>query len=141
MLSRDLTRYVDLHRSLGFKFHTQQALLRNFVDFAEAQEDELVRVTLCSTGLHEHRRLLSAATASSRSAASLWRCRLRNPRHDVPAADALGHGAFKRRIAHKCADIDSRADRTSKPCLLLSCYQAVDVSRLVSRAHFSDKLR
>lgn len=37
-------------------------------------------------------------------------------------------------VLTQCADIDSRADRTTKPCLLLSCYQAVDVSRLVSRA-------
>jgi hypothetical protein len=29
-------------------------------------------------------------------------------------------------VLTQCADIDSRADRTSKPCLLLSCYQAVD---------------
>ena len=44
MLSQDLTRYVDLHRSLGFKFRIQHSLLRNFVAFAEAQGDELVRV-------------------------------------------------------------------------------------------------
>jgi hypothetical protein len=42
MLSQDLTRYVDLHRSLGFKFRIQHSLLRNFVAFAEAQGDELV---------------------------------------------------------------------------------------------------
>jgi hypothetical protein len=28
-------------------------------------------------------------------------------------------------VLTQCADIDSRADRPSKPCLLLSCYQAV----------------
>ena len=37
MLSQDLTRYVDLHRSLGFRFRIQHSLLRNFVTFAEAQ--------------------------------------------------------------------------------------------------------
>jgi hypothetical protein len=44
-------------------------------------------------------------------------------------------------VLTQCADNDSRADRTSKPCLLLSCYRAVDLSRLVSRAPFSGKLR
>jgi hypothetical protein len=34
----------------------------------------------------------------------------------------------------QCADIDSRADRHSKPCLLLSCYQAVDVLCLAGPA-------
>jgi hypothetical protein len=41
----------------------------------------------------------------------------------------------------QCADSDSRADRVSKPRLLLSCYQAVDVLRFASRAPFFDKLR
>lgn len=44
MLSQDLTRYVDLHRSLGFRFRTQHSLLRNFVTYADAQRDEFVRV-------------------------------------------------------------------------------------------------
>jgi hypothetical protein len=35
MLSKALTRYVDLHRSLGFKFRVQRLLLANFVRFAE----------------------------------------------------------------------------------------------------------
>ena len=44
MLNEDLTRYVDLHRSMGFKFRTQHSLLRNFVGFAEANGDDFVRV-------------------------------------------------------------------------------------------------
>ena len=36
MLSQDLKRYVDLQRSLGFRFRIQHSLLRNFVTFAEA---------------------------------------------------------------------------------------------------------
>jgi hypothetical protein len=43
MLSDDMTRFVDLHRGLGFKFHTQHGLLRSFVAFAEAHGDEFVR--------------------------------------------------------------------------------------------------
>jgi hypothetical protein len=44
MLSEALTRYVDLHRSVGFKFRVQHLLLRNFVRFAEAHGDEFVQV-------------------------------------------------------------------------------------------------
>jgi hypothetical protein len=39
MLSQDLARYVDLHRSLGFGFRIQHSVLRNLVAFAEAQGD------------------------------------------------------------------------------------------------------
>lgn len=34
MLSRDLARYVDQKRSLGFKFESQNFVLRSFVTFA-----------------------------------------------------------------------------------------------------------
>jgi hypothetical protein len=44
MLSEALTKYIDLHLSLGFKFRTQRLLLRNFVSFAEAHGDEFVQV-------------------------------------------------------------------------------------------------
>ena len=44
MLSKSLTKYIDLHQSLGFKFRTQRSLLRNFVNFAEAHGDEFVQV-------------------------------------------------------------------------------------------------
>ncbi|AGA09582.1 MULTISPECIES: hypothetical protein [Sinorhizobium] len=35
MLSRDLSRYVELQRTLGFTFRIQHTLLRSFVTFAE----------------------------------------------------------------------------------------------------------
>ena len=42
MLMEDVSRYVDLHRALGFKYRAQNGLLRNFAAFAEAQGDETV---------------------------------------------------------------------------------------------------
>lgn len=42
MLSQDVTRYVDLHRAMGFKFRTQYILLRHFASFAEARGDRFV---------------------------------------------------------------------------------------------------
>jgi hypothetical protein len=44
MLSEALARYVDLYRSLGFKFRVQRSLLANFVRFAEGRGDEFIRV-------------------------------------------------------------------------------------------------
>jgi integrase len=100
MLSQDLTRYVDLHRSMGFKFRTQHSLLRNFVSFAEANGDEFVRVG----------RVLEWAVRAPSPPQRCNRIRMvrrfaqvmqaEDPRHEVPAADALGQATFKRRIAH-----------------------------------------
>lgn len=39
MLGRDLARYVDRQRSLGFKFRVQKILLRGYVAFAEERGD------------------------------------------------------------------------------------------------------
>ncbi len=43
MLSRDLQRYAELHRTLGVKFRTPYALLQLFVAHAEGLGDEFVR--------------------------------------------------------------------------------------------------
>jgi len=42
MLKNDLQRYTDLHWTLGFKFRSQQALLRLFVAYAEKFGDEFI---------------------------------------------------------------------------------------------------
>jgi hypothetical protein len=34
MLSTDVMRYVELHRAVGFRFHTQHQLLSGFAAFA-----------------------------------------------------------------------------------------------------------
>jgi hypothetical protein len=43
MLSQDLARYVDLQRSLGFKFRIQHIRLGGFVAFAEEHGDVRVK--------------------------------------------------------------------------------------------------
>jgi integrase len=100
MLSEALTRYVDLHHSLGFKFRVQRLLLVNFVRFAERHGDEFIRGTrvlewaLQAPSLPQRRnRLLTAR----RFALSL---RAEDPRHEVPAADAIGRGMFERRTPY-----------------------------------------
>ncbi len=100
MLSQDLARYVDLHRSLGFSFRTQHSLLRNFVAFAGARGDEFVRVdrvldwaARAPSPPQRRNRLLTVRRFALAMQAE-------EARHEAPAADALGHGTFKRRIAH-----------------------------------------
>jgi integrase len=100
MLSQDLTRYVDLHRSLGFRFRIQHSLLQNFVTFAEAQGDEFVCVDRVldwaarapSPPQRRNRLLMVRRFALAMQAEDV--------RHEVPAADALGHRRFERRIPH-----------------------------------------
>jgi integrase len=100
MLSRNLARYVDQRRSLGFKFHSEHILLRGFVAFAERRGDRHVKSA---------RVLAWAAEAPSPEQRrnrlhTVRRFALRmhaeNPRHQVPAADALGHAVAKRRPAY-----------------------------------------
>ncbi len=100
MLSEDVTRYVDLHRAVGFKFHTQQGLLRNFAAFAEASGDEVVRVdrvldwaVLAPSPCQRRNRLNTVR----RFALAM---RAEDTRYEVPAADALGRGWFERCAPH-----------------------------------------
>lgn len=100
MLSRDLTRYVNLHRFLGFKFRIQHSLLRNFATFAEAQGDEFVRVdrvldwaARAPSPPQRRNRLLTIRRFALAMQAE-------DVRHEVPAADALGYGSFERRTPH-----------------------------------------
>jgi integrase len=100
MLSQDLTRYVDLHRSLGFKFRIQHSLLRNFVAFAEAQGDEFVRAARvlgwaarAPSPPQRRGRLLTVRRFALAMQAE-------DVRHEVPAAGALGNGTFERRTPH-----------------------------------------
>jgi integrase len=97
MLSRNLARYVDQRRSLGFKFHSEHILLRGFVAFAERRGDRHVKSA---------RVLAWAAEAPSPEQRrnrlhTVRRFALRmhaeNPRHQIPAVDALGHAVAKRR--------------------------------------------
>jgi integrase len=97
MLSRDLERYIDGKRSLGFKFRSQSVQLRSFVAFAESRGDRYVRSArvLAWAGKapspqHRQSRLLLVR----RFALALH---AENARHQVPGTDALGRATTKRR--------------------------------------------
>jgi integrase len=97
MLSRDLARFVDQQRSLGFKFRCQEILLRGFVAFAEQRGDRYVRSVRALAWAAEapspeqrRNRLLTVR----RFALAL---RAENAHHQVPPTDALGRAIVKRR--------------------------------------------
>lgn len=97
MLSRDLACYIDRKRSLGFKFHNQNVLLKGFVRFAEERGDRFItsaRVLAWAAGApspeHRRTRLLTVR----RFALALH---AENARHQIPRADALGRATPKRR--------------------------------------------
>lgn len=97
MLSRDLERYVDGKRSLGFKFRSQSVQLRSFVAFAEGRGDRYVRSArvlawAAKAPSPEHRR--SRLLTVRRFALAMH---AENARHQVPGTEALGHATIKRR--------------------------------------------
>ena len=100
MLNEALSQYVDLHCSVGFKFRVQRLLLANFVRFAERHGDEFIRVARVIEWVvqapsppQRRNRLLAAR----RFGLSL---QAEDPRHEVPAPDAIGRGLFKRRTPY-----------------------------------------
>ncbi len=100
MLSADMARYVELHRSVGFKFRTQHGLLKSFTAFAEAHGDEFVRIdraldwaAQASSPPQRRNRLLEVR----RFALAM---RPEDARYEAPAGDALGRAFYRRRIAH-----------------------------------------
>jgi hypothetical protein len=97
MLSRDLERYIDGRRALGFKFGSQSVQLRSFVAFAEQHDDRYIKsarvlawASKAPSPEHRRNRLLMAR----RFALAM---RAENARHQVPEAEALGRVTTKRR--------------------------------------------
>ncbi len=106
MLSRDVERYVQLQRTVGFKFRTAGILLRSFAAFAEAHGDETVRscraADWAARAPSQHQRRNRLLTVRRFALAM----QAEDPRHQVPAADALGRGRYQRRRPHIYADED-----------------------------------
>ncbi len=100
MLSDDLARYVALHHALGFKFQTQQILLRNYVRFAEAEGDQFIitaRVLTWAAKAPSSEQKRNRLATVRRFAAAMH---AEDPTHEVPAPDAFGRGWFRRKLPH-----------------------------------------
>lgn len=106
MLSEDLDQHISLHHALGFKFRTQSLLLRNFVAYAEARGDQIISAARILAWALEgpspeqrRNRLLEARRFAIAMHAE-------DSRHEVPAADALGRGLFRRKIPYIYSEED-----------------------------------
>ena len=100
MLSDDLARHVALHETLGFKFRTQRLLLRNFVAFAELRGDRFVstaRVLAWAVEAPSPEQRRNRLLNVRRFAIAMH---AEDSRHEVPAADALGRGLFRRKLPY-----------------------------------------
>lgn len=114
MLRQDLARYINLKRSLGFKFQVEHILLRGFVTFAEKRGDKHVKservlewAAFAPSPAQRRNRLLIVRRFALVMHAE-------NARHQVPAEDALGRVRFKR----------------PRPYI----YKAQDIARLIQAA-------
>jgi integrase len=108
MLSEDLDRHISLHHALGFKFRTQSLLLRNYVAYAEARDDQLIsadRVLAWSVEAPSPEQRRNRLLEARRFAIAMY---AEDDRHEVPAADALGRGLHTRRIPYIYSPEDIR---------------------------------
>lgn len=100
MLIDDLARHVALHDALGFRFRTQRLLLRNFVAFAEVRGDRFIsaeRVLAWAVEAPSPEQRRNRLLTVRRFAITMH---AEDPRHEVPAADALGRGLFRRKLPY-----------------------------------------
>jgi len=100
MLSDDITRYVDLHRELGFKFRIQECLLRHFARFADARGDDFVRSSTALAWAKEapspeqRRERLGFVRRFAR------RMQAEDDRYELPPSRAFGRLTRRRRVPH-----------------------------------------
>lgn len=100
MLNEDITRYVELHRAMGFKFRLQAYLLRHFARFAEPRGECFVRnetvlewaAQAPSANQRRGRLLVVRRFAKAMQA--------EDQRHEVPPADVFGRPTRNRRMPH-----------------------------------------
>jgi integrase len=96
MLTRDVDRYLELQRSMGFKFRIQGSLLKNFVAFAKDHGDRFVQTSRAI----EWAGCAPSAPQRYNRLATVRRCALalhaEDARHEVPPSDVYGRQWFKR---------------------------------------------
>jgi integrase len=100
MLSEAITHYIQLYRSMGFKYRVQEYMLRSFGDFAGSRSEDFIRTdtvlewAASAPSLRQrHDRLLIIR----RLACSL---NAEDQRHQVPPSGVFGRAPRKRRTCH-----------------------------------------
>jgi integrase len=100
MLIVDIDRYIELHRTMGFKYRVQASLLRSFAAFSQVNGDRLIYT---ETVL---RWAAQAPSAPQRRNRLLTVRRLakvlhaEDDRHQIPPDDAFGHREDRRPTPH-----------------------------------------
>jgi integrase len=100
MLTEIVSRYVELHIAMGFKFRVQAYLLRHFARFAESRGDSAVRtetVLAWATEAPSAAQRRSRLLVVRRFARSM---QAEDARHEIPPADAFGRPTRNRRRPH-----------------------------------------
>lgn len=100
MLSDDITRYVELHRALGFKFKVQCYLLRNFATFAERRGESYVStdtVTAWAAGAPSAAQRRERLLVVRRFALKM---QVEDERYEIPPAHVFGKSERRRRMPH-----------------------------------------
>jgi len=100
MLSKLISRYIELHQALGYKYRTQAYLLRHFVRFAEARNDTIIRnetVVAWASEAPSAAQRRSRLLVVRRFARSLH---AEDERNEIPPADFFGRPANMRRMPH-----------------------------------------
>jgi len=137
MLSEHVSRYIELHRSLGFKFRLQACLLNHFVRFAESRGDITIRSESVLAWANE-----APSAAQRRSRLLVVRrfslsLQAEDARHEIPPADAFGRPTREHRTPHIYSQeeirrlLDAAAQLGPKGSLRPSTYVAV-ISLLAS---------
>lgn len=100
MINDKINQFVELNRSMGFKYRIQNCLLQNFALFAQQRGDTYVR---CETVLEWANQAPSVAQKRNRLL-TVRRfavvMQAEDRRYEIPPADAFGRTTFKRRIPH-----------------------------------------
>lgn len=100
MLSEHVSHYIELRRSLGFKFRLQACLLNHYVRFAESRGDTTVRSESVLAWANE-----APSVAQRRSRLLVVRrfclsLQAEDASHEVPPADAFGRPTREHRTPH-----------------------------------------
>jgi len=100
MLSDAVNRYIELYRSMGFKYKVQAYMLHSFAAFAESRSERFIQtdsVLEWAKSAPSIRQRYDRLLTVRRLACSL---NAENECHQVPPLDVFGHAPKRRRTCH-----------------------------------------
>ena len=100
MLKKSVNRYIELQRSMGFKYRVQAYMLHSFVAFAASRSEQFIRANTVlewATSAPSIRQRYDRLLTLRRFACALG---AEDKRHQVPPADVFGRAPGRRRTCH-----------------------------------------